>query len=130
MFRLQTRNVLRLIVLLSLFAIPAWAQFEVAPDHFDARDKKSLPKVAQKVPKTSAKAAQPATAPAAAAVSASAETAAIRDPQKGAPGTGGNARLNRNLSGNQVAAARWRRNDKERVFAATHNFTAGPPIVK
>jgi hypothetical protein len=121
MFRSLASNVVRLIILSSLFAIPALAQFEVAPDHFDAQDKQSPHKVAQKIPKTSTKAAQPATALAARAVLSSAETAAIRDPQKGAPGAGYRAQRvpERNHSGNRVAAARRKLGDKERGVAAT-----------
>lgn len=121
MFRFLARNVLRLIVLSSLFALPGSAQFEIAPDHFNARDKKSAPKVAQKITDSSTKAAQLATVPAASAVSRSAETAAIRDPHKGAQGASHRTQRvsKRNLSGNQVAATRGTRSDKGRGVAAT-----------
>ena len=109
------------MILSSLLAIPAWAQFEITPDHFEAQDKHSPHKVARKIPKTGAKAAQPATVLATPAVLSSAETAAIRDPQKGAPGARYRAQgvPERNHSGNQVAAVRRKRGDKERGVAAT-----------
>lgn len=123
MFTLQARNALRLIVLPSLFAVPALAQFEVAPDHFDSQDKK----VRQKVVKTQAKSARPARVPAVAAVSGSA--ALIRDQRSGGPSTRRAAQHKPalTLSGKQVIADRRRRNDKERSVAGIHNFFSAWP---
>jgi hypothetical protein len=122
-FRSLTRKVHWLIVLSSLFAIPALAQFEIAPEHFDAQDKQSPHRVAHKRPKTSAQAAQPATVLAATAVLRRAETAPIPDPQKGAPGARHRAQRlpRRNHSGNHMAATRRKRSDKERPAAAAVN---------
>jgi len=123
MFRLLARDALRLIVLFSLFAVPALAQFEVAPDHFDSQRSK----VPQKVAKTQAKSAQPARVPAVAAVSGS--TALIRDQRSGRPSTRRAAQHKPalNLSGNQETADRRRRNDKERSVAGIHSFFSAWP---
>ena len=123
MFRLPARSALRLIALSSLFAVPALAQFEVSPDHFDSQDNK----VRQKVAKTQAKSAQPARVPPVAAVSGSA--ALIRDQRSGGPSTRRAAEQKPALtvSGNRVAAARRRRNDKEGPVAGIQNFFSAWP---
>jgi CBS domain containing-hemolysin-like protein len=115
MFRLLARNTLRLIVLSSLFAVLALAQFEVSPDHFDSQDNK----VRQKVAKTQAKSEQPARVPAVAAVSGTA--ALIRVQRSGGPSTRRAAQHKPagNLSGNQIAAVRRRHNNKDRPVAGT-----------
>ena len=123
MFRLLARSALRLIALSSLFAVPALAQFEVSPDHFDSQDSK----VRQKVAKTQAKPAQPARVPPSAAVSGS--RALIRDQRSGGPSTRRAAEQKPALtvSGNRVAAVRRRRNDKEGPVAGIQNFFAASP---
>ena len=120
MFKLLARNVLRLIALSSLFFVPALAQFEVAPDHFDSAPKNGIPK---NVAKTTPKTAQPATVLGVAVASGGAG-AATRDQHKGGPGAGQavqrlqpRRKMQRNLSGNQVAAARQKHSEKARTVA-------------
>lgn len=121
MFKLLARNALRLIVLSSLFFVPALAQFEVAPDHFDSAQKNGIPK---NVAKTTAKTAQPATVPGVAVAPGSAGAATIRGRHKSGTGAGQTGQrlqprrnMQRNLSGNQVVAARQKHSDKARTVA-------------
>ena len=117
MFTFLVHNILRLIALSTLFFVPALAQFEIAPDHFDS-GKKNIPR---NVAKTKAKTAQPATVPGVVGTSASSGAATIRDQDKAGPQAAQRVQpkgnMQRDVSGNQAAAARQKHSEKARTVA-------------